>query len=151
MNGERTKHYLPMYEVRLVRDGSLQSDRRVIRTPDDAYTILKPYFESLPNEHFLGIFLSTKNTVLGISCISVGSLNASIVHPRELFQRAILSNSASIILAHNHPSGDPTGSPEDFDLTRKLVDVGNILDIRILDHVIIGDGKYISLKEKGIL
>lgn len=149
--GTTQKHYIAKYQVKLVRDGSLPSDRRTIRTPEDAYAILEPYFSELPSEHFLAVFLTTKNGILGISCISSGSLNASIVHPRELFQRAILANSASIILSHNHPSGDPTPSPEDVSLTRKLCEAGKILDIIVLDHVIIGDNRFISLKERGVL
>jgi DNA repair protein RadC len=89
--------------------------------------------------------------VLKTPVISVGSLNASIVHPRELFREAINASAASVILAHNHPSGDPAPSPEDVDLTLKLVEAGKMLDIPVLDHVVLGDGKYISFKEKGIL
>ena len=83
--------------------------------------------------------------------VSSGSLNASIVHPRELFQRAILANCAAVIVAHNHPSGDPSPSPEDISLTRKLIEAGELLDIPVLDHVILGYGCYASFKEKGLL
>ena len=83
--------------------------------------------------------------------VSSGSLNASIVHPRELFQRAILANCAAVIVAHNHPSGDPSPSPEDIALTRKLVEAGELLDIPVLDHVILGYGRYTSFKENGLL
>ena len=89
--------------------------------------------------------------MLKTAVISFGSLNASIVHPRELFREAINCRAAAVILAHNHPSGDPTPSPEDVALTRKLVEAGSLLDIPVLDHLILGDGKFISLKEKGIL
>lgn len=150
MNGER-RHYIPMYEVKLIRDGSIQADRRTIRTPEDAFAVLAPYFSGLPNEHFMALFLTTKNGVVGLSCVSTGSLNSSIVHPRELFQRAILSNCASIIVAHNHPSGDPTESPEDCELTKKLVEAGNLLDIRVLDHIIVGESCFVSLREKGFI
>ena len=95
--------------------------------------------------------LDTKNKIIGIFTISTGSLNASIIHPRDIFQRAILSNAASVILAHNHPSGDPTPSSEDIELTNKLVQVGKMMDLPILDHVVIGDGKFVSLKERGII
>ena len=99
----------------------------------------------------MAVLLSTKNHVLKTAVISVGSLNASIVHPRELFREAINARAAAVILVHNHPSGDPAPSPEDIALTRKLVEAGKLLDIPVLDHLILGDGKYISLKEKGIL
>lgn len=152
MNGEKkTKHYIPLYQIRLVRDGSMQSDRKIIRTPEDAYQILKGYFEDLPSEHFVALLLNTKNHVCAFSPVSIGSLNASIVHPRELFQRAILGNCASVLLAHNHPSGDPTPSPEDIELSRKLCEAGKILDIVILDHLVIGESCYVSLKERGML
>ena len=99
----------------------------------------------------MAVLLSTKNHVLKTAVISVGSLNASIVHPRELFREAINARAAAVILVHNHPSGDPAPSPEDIGLTRKLVEAGKLMDIPVLDHLILGDGKYISLKEKGIL
>lgn len=152
MNGEKVrKHYIPVCQVRLVRDGSITTDRKTIRTPDDAYQILKGYFSNLPNEHFVALLLDTKNHVTALSPVSIGSLNASIVHPRELFQRAILGNCAAVILSHNHPSGDPTPSPEDVELSRKLYEAGKVLDIVVVDHLVIGDSCYVSLKEKGIL
>ncbi len=126
-------------------------DRIGIRTPDDVAALLMPRFRYETRENFLAVLLSTKNHVLKTSVISVGSLNASIVHPRELFREAINASAASVILAHNHPSGDPAPSAEDIDLTRKLAEAGKLLDIPVLDHIILGDGKYISLKEKGIL
>ena len=126
-------------------------ERPIIRTPDDVAALLMPRFRYETKESFIAILLSTKNHVLKTPVISVGSLNASIVHPRELFREAINASAAAVILAHNHPSGDPSPSPEDVSLTRKLVDAGKLLDIPVLDHIVLGDGKYISFKEKGIL
>jgi len=126
-------------------------ERAVIRTPDDVASLLMPRFRYETKESFLAVLLSTKNHVLKTPVISIGSLNASIVHPREVFREAINASAASVILAHNHPSGDPAPSPEDIGLTRKLVEAGRLLDIPVLDHVVLGDGKYISFKEKGIL
>ena len=126
-------------------------DRTAVRTPDDVAALLLPRFRYESRESFVAVLLSTKNHVLKTPVISVGSLNASIVHPRELFREAINASAAAVIVAHNHPSGDPTPSPEDVSLTRKLVEAGKILDIPVLDHVVLGDGKYISFKEKGIL
>ena len=105
----------------------------------------------LAYERFIALALSTKNHVIAVLPVSQGSLNASIVHPRELFQRAILANCASLILAHNHPSGDPVPSPEDIALTRKLIDAGLLLDIPVLDHIVLGYGCYVSFKERGLL
>ena len=126
-------------------------DKPVIRGPEDVAALLMPRFRYETREHFLAVLLTTKNHVIKTAVISVGSLNASIVHPRELFREAINAHCASLILAHNHPSGDPTPSPEDVSLSQKLKEAGQLLDIPVLDHVILGDGRYISLKEKGIL
>jgi DNA repair protein RadC len=102
-------------------------------------------------EFFISMLLNTKNQVLAAPTISVGSLNASIVHPREIFREAIHYAAAAIILIHNHPSGDPSPSKEDLFVTEKLIKAGKLMDIAVLDHVIIGDNKYISLKENGII
>ncbi|ACL22357.1 DNA replication and repair protein RadC [Desulfitobacterium sp. LBE] len=133
---------------------SVSSDplvRPVINSPQDIAHLVMEEMRYLDREHFRVVSLSTKNHVLGISSISVGSLNSSLVHPRECFKEAIRRNSNAIILLHNHPSGDPTPSSEDIDVTRRLSDGGQILGIEVLDHVIIGDNRYISLKERGIL
>jgi DNA repair protein RadC len=105
----------------------------------------------LEKEHFKVILLNIKNHVISVEDISIGSLNSSIVHPREVFKPAIKRSSASIILAHNHPSGDPTPSREDIDITRRLCEAGKILGIEVIDHVIIGNGSFVSLKEKGVI
>lgn len=123
----------------------------VIRSPQEAAYYIMPRLRYETREVFHAIMLSTKNHVLGSPLISMGILNASLVHPRELFREIIHYSAASVILVHNHPSGDPTPSNEDITLTKKLVDIGQLLEVPILDHVIIGDGKYVSLKEKGIL
>ena len=105
----------------------------------------------LEKEHFKTILLNIKNHVISIEDISIGSLNSSIVHPREVFKPAIRRSSASILLVHNHPSGDPTPSREDIEVTARLVEAGKILGINVLDHVIIGSNAIISLKEKGLM
>ncbi|MBC8016875.1 MAG: DNA repair protein RadC [Sporomusaceae bacterium] len=132
-------------------NGLASADRPVIRAPKDAADLLMARLRYEPREHFMILVLSTKNHVLATPTISIGSLNASIVHPRELFREAINHSAAAVILVHNHPSGDPTPSHEDIGITRKLVDAGKILEIPVLDHIIIGDNKYVSLKEKGII
>ncbi|MDP4127308.1 MAG: DNA repair protein RadC [Bacillota bacterium] len=125
--------------------------RPVVNSPQDVAHMVMEEMRFLDREHFRVVSLSTKNHVLGISPISIGSLNSSLVHPRECFKEAIRRNSNAIILLHNHPSGDPTPSKEDIEVTRRLADGGKILGIEVLDHVIIGDNRYISLKERGIL
>ena len=144
--------FIPRFDVRLVRDGRVATlEPTIIRRPEDTIPVLEAELSELAYERFIALALNTKNHVVAVLPVSSGSLNASIVHPRELFQRAILANCASLILAHNHPSGDPVPSPEDIALTRKLIDAGLLLDIPILDHVILGYGKYSSFKEMGLL
>ena len=107
--------------------------------------------ENCDREHFIAIYLDRKGKVNATSIISIGGLSSSLVHPREVFKLAILTSSASIILVHNHPSGDPEPSPEDIEITNKLVEASKIMGIRILDHIIIGHGRYISLRAKGAI
>ncbi len=125
--------------------------RPVIRSPDDAACLVMEEMRHLDREHFRALLLNTKNQVIGADKVSVGTLNSSTVHPRELFRNAIKRSAASVILVHNHPSGDPTPSREDLDVTGRLCEAGRIIGIEVLDHIIIGDNKYISLKAKGLL
>jgi DNA repair protein RadC len=122
-----------------------------IRSPQDAAEILTEQLRYLQKEHFVCLFLNTKNHVIAQETLSMGSLNASIVHPREVFRAAMKCSSAAIICAHNHPSGDPTPSPEDISLTSRLLQAGEIIGIDVLDHLIIGDSRFVSLKEKGYM
>ena len=105
----------------------------------------------LEKEEFRAVFLDTRNRVIDTATISVGTLNSSIVHPREVFRAAIRAGSAGLILVHNHPSGDPSPSPEDLAITKRLARAGSMLGIEVLDHIIIGDNVYVSLREKGLL
>jgi DNA repair protein RadC len=127
------------------------AERPVINSPEDAANLMMPRMRYETKERFVVLLLSTKNHILATPTVSIGTLNASMVHPRELFREAINYNAAAVILVHNHPSGDPSPSKDDIALTRKIFEAGCLLDIAILDHVIIGDGKYVSLKEKGII
>ncbi len=126
------------------------ADRYVIRSPEDAAGYLRE-MKHLTQEHFGALFLNTKNVVIGKKIIFVGSLSACTVHPRELFHEAIQRRAASVIIFHNHPSGDPRPSSEDIELTKRLEEVGRIVGIQLLEHIIIGWDKYTSLKEKGYL
>ena len=124
--------------------------RDVIKTPRDAFEILKNMrYET--KERFMILCLDTKNHVIAMPTISIGNLNSSLVHPREVFKEAMKYAVSGIILAHNHPSGDPTPSKEDIQITDRLVKSGNILGIDVLDHIVIGDGVYRSLKEEGLI
>ncbi|GIN38659.1 UPF0758 protein YsxA [Heyndrickxia oleronia] len=127
------------------------NDRYIIRSPEDAANYVMNDLRFLSQEHFVCIYLSTKNQVIHQQTIFIGSLNASIVHPREVFKEAFRRSAASIICIHNHPSGDPGPSREDIEVTKRLVECGKIIGIEILDHLIIGDKKFVSLKEKGYL
>ncbi len=125
------------------------NERYTIRSPEDAAHFLMQDMTALQQEHFVALFLNTKNQVLHKKTIFIGSLNASIVHPREIFREAVKRSAAAIICAHNHPSGVTTPSPEDIDVTERLVEAGHIMGIDVLDHVIIGDHQFLSMKEKG--
>ena len=120
-----------------------------INSPEDVYRRLYPAMRESKKEHFVELCLDTKNQVIREDTISIGSLNANIVHPREVFRTALIESAAHIIVAHNHPSGDPTPSREDIDITKKLVETGKIMGIDVLDHVIIGDCRHFSMKEAG--
>jgi DNA repair protein RadC len=132
------------------RMGRLQyDDRYVIRSPEDGANYMMEEMRFLSQEHFVCLYLNTKNQVLHRKTIFIGSLNASIVHPREVFKEAFKRSAASVICLHNHPSGDPSPSKEDIEVTKRLSECGKIIGIELLDHLIIGDQKYVSLKEKG--
>ncbi|CAM3936168.1 RadC family protein [Lederbergia lenta] len=124
-------------------------DRYVIRSPEDGANYVMNDMRFLTQEHFVCLYLNTKNQVIHRQTVFIGSLNASIVHPREVFKEAFRRSAASIICFHNHPSGDPSPSREDIEVTKRLVECGKMVGIEILDHLIIGDKKYVSMKEKG--
>lgn len=130
-----------------------QSDKRPrISTPEDVTDLCGLQLRGLDREHFWALALNTKNRLVRIIEVSVGSLNASIVHPRELFKEAVKVSAASIVVVHNHPSGDPTPSGADIQLTRRIVKAGDVLGIEVLDHVIIGDGgEHASLRDLGLM
>ena len=124
---------------------------QVIHGPEDVAQFAMPRFRFEQKEHFAVMLLNTKNHIIGMPEVSVGSLSASVVHPREVFRAAIDYAAASMILLHNHPSGDPTPSREDIAVTERLVKAGKVMDIPVLDHVVIGNERFTSLKEKGLI
>ena len=141
-----------MYELKVVRErragyGALTQ----VRVGRDVFEAFRGRFEQADREEFLVLLLDGKNKVLGFHVASVGTLTSSLAHPREIFKAAILANAAAIILVHNHPSGDPAPSAEDLSITKRLKEVGELLGIQVLDHIIIGDGRYVSFIESGFL
>ena len=128
----------------------VSSDRVRIETPQQAYNLVREVFEQEKREFFVAILQDVKGFVINHQVVAIGTLSSSLVHPREVFYPAIRHKAASVILAHNHPSGDPTPSPEDISLTENLVEVGRIMGIPIHDHLVIGDRRFISLRQRGI-
>lgn len=120
-----------------------------IKNSNDAYEIAKTLIRDSQKENFIGIYLNTKNEIIKSELISLGCLNGSIVHPREVFKPAILNSACNVIVIHNHPSGDVNPSKDDREITQRLRDAGKILGIEVLDHIIIGDG-YLSLRDRGM-
>jgi len=145
-----TWYKIPEYKVMLIKDSNVPSDKKAIKSPADVVGMFKAYLDGVDREHFCIAMLDRKGNLLGLNTVSVDSISSSIVQPREVFKPAIIIGASSIVLCHNHPSGDTSPSKEDIDVTRKLVEGGKILNIEILDHVIIGDS-YCSFKEKGLI
>jgi DNA repair protein RadC len=135
-----------------IREIEYSYDKRPrINGMDDVIKAVKPMIADANKEFFVTLFLNTKNGIIRQEVISIGSLNANIVHPREVFRTACMVSASSIIVAHNHPSGDPTPSREDIELTKKLAEAGKIMGIDVLDHVIIGQDRNYGFKESGML
>ena len=144
---------LQTYRIQLVREAPARDvgDSPALTDPAAVARLLTPLLTGLDREHFVALALDVRNRPIGAHTVSVGSLSAAIVHPREVFKFAILANAAALILAHNHPSGDTTPSREDIDLTRRLVEAGQMMGIDVLDHLVIADGDWLSLKERGLM
>ena len=139
----------PVFEEILISEETTNYfDGNSIKNSRDIYELFG-YLSRETKEHFIAIHLDTKNRIICIDTISIGSLVSSIVHPREVFKSVLLSSAASIAIVHNHPSGTPEPSKDDINITKKLKEAGNFLGIPVIDHVIIGNGSYISLFEKG--
>ncbi len=124
--------------------------RETAKTPEDVVALVRSRLKGKKKEYFLALLLDTRNQLIRVAEISVGSLDSSIVHPREVFKEAVAASAASVIFAHNHPSGDPEASEDDLNLTKRLAEAGEIMGIDVLDHVIIGEEKYLSLKREGL-
>jgi DNA repair protein RadC len=146
-------YHVTRYRLLMVKDGSIPTtwDRQVRRSKDVA-DLMAPLVANLDREAFWVLMLNGKNVVIGVNLVAVGALTAALVHPREVVKPLILGSAAAAILVHNHPSGDPTPSAEDLALTKRLGAVGDLVGIRVLDHIVIGhDGAYCSLADDGVL
>ncbi len=142
----------PLYKVMLVQDSSVPIADRGIRAPGDAAKIVMDYLRGVDREHFVGLYLNTANNLITIHTISVGTLNSSLVHPREVFKLAYMVNAASVVVSHNHPSGNAEPSQEDLAITKQLVEAGKILGIPLYDHVIVTEGNgFTSFSERGLI
>jgi len=129
---------------------ALPEERPTIQSPDDAAALLIYEMGAMEQEHLRVLLLDTRNRLIRTIEVYRGSLNTSLIRVGEVFRDAVRSNAASIIIVHNHPSGDPTPSPEDVNVTRALVEAGRLLDIEVLDHLVIGKNCFVSLKSKGL-
>ncbi len=147
-NTESKKYRIPVYKVTLVKEGThSQLERPQVKDAKGAAETLAAYLAGEDREHFVVMLLNGKNRIIGINTVSIGSLSSSLAHPREVLKPAILCNAAAIIVAHNHPSGQLTPSPEDLDVTHRLKVAGDILGVEVLDHVLLAGGKWYSFAE----
>jgi DNA repair protein RadC len=141
---------IPRVRIAMVREGTVAVEQKRIGSPADVFSAVHGLLADTDREYFLVLTLNTKNCLNSINVVSIGSLNSSLAHPREVYKLAILGNAAAIICVHSHPSRDVTPSAEDIEITHRLVEAGKILGIELLDHIIIGDS-YVSLKERGVV
>lgn len=151
MHDLKSEGLIDVVRVQLVRERHWPTGNRcTISDAHDVAGIVRRYLELEDREHFVALLLDSKGAVTGIHTVSIGTLNAAMVSPREVFKAAILANAASIVVAHNHPSGDPTPSPEDEAVTEMLVNAGKLLGIEVLDHVIVGDDAFHSMRRDSL-
>ncbi len=142
---------LTLVRLQVVRESVEYYGTKKVRSPADVEEVVRRFIGQADREIFLAVKLSTSNNINSIHIVSVGSLNQSVVHPRECFKTAFLTNADAVIFAHNHPSGEVQPSTEDRQITTKLRECGELLNIRVLDHVIIGDKGYFSFQENALL
>ncbi|MHB1127535.1 MAG: JAB domain-containing protein [Bacillota bacterium] len=152
-DGERAakNKSVQVVRVEMVKERAITFATNRVRNPRDAAVILAEFLVGADREHLVVICLDNKNQINAINVVSVGTLNAALVHPREVFKPAILANAAAVILGHNHPSGDPEPSHEDREIAKRLDEAGRILGVDLLDSIIVGDnGAFVSMKEQGL-
>lgn len=145
------KNYdIPVYRVALVKERGITLSEDRMTDSEAVYKLVRSYLDGVDREHLVVVLLDNKNAIIGINTVSIGSLTGSMAHPREVFKPAILVNAASVVLAHNHPSVDPTPSPEDDKTHTRMTQAGEILCIKVLDHLILGDNRYYSYHSRGV-
>lgn len=148
----RLRARLPVYSTRLVRECSVSfSARHRVKTPEDAAFVLRRYFEDKDREELVALLLDTALTVIGIARVSTGGLAGTVVEPAQVFKPAILANAAAVIVAHNHPSGNPEPSAEDVRATHRLASAGSVLGIPVNDHLIVTATTHTSFAERGLM
>jgi DNA repair protein RadC len=140
----------PVFERQIVREDAPGYLNRRVTTSREVFELFRD-LEHESREHFIALHLDSKNAIVCFDRVSIGSLNAAVIHPRELFKAVLLSSAAAVILVHVHPSGDPTPSREDLELTGRLKECGELLGVRVLDHVIIGHDCFVSLADRGLM
>ena len=139
-------------QCRLVKEKAMSYDFKNISNPEDGAKIIKAYIGNSDRENFVVACLDIRGNITALNTVSIGTINETSVHPREVFKVAILANSISIVIAHNHPSGDTSPSREDVEFTKRIVNAGKIIGIEVLDHIVIGDDEeYTSFKESGLM
>jgi len=134
-----------------LENSSSEATKITVKSPEDVVKTARNLLKGKKKEHFLVLCLDTRNHLININKVSIGSLDCSIVHPREVFKDAISSSAASVIFIHNHPSGDPTPSEDDIKMTKRLIEAGEIIGIEVLDHIIICDSEHLSMKAKSLV
>lgn len=142
---------IPIWKVRLVRKGALKTQRHTATSSAEAATIVSSYLAGADREHCVVVLLDARFQVIGINVVSIGTVSASLLHPREVFKPAILANASAVIIAHNHPSGELAPSEEDILLTNRLIAVGSLLGIELTDHLIVCEGTHLSLRSSGTI
>ncbi|UYO63638.1 DNA repair protein RadC [Acetobacterium wieringae] len=152
MSNKSAAKRIQIVSLKMVRESTILYEARKISSPKDAAGLGQRFLEEADREQVIVCCLDNKNVPINLNVVSMGTLNTSLIHPREVFKTAIMSNAASIVLFHNHPSGDPEPSQEDISITKRIADAGTLMGIELLDHIIIGlEGRYLSLKEHGHL
>ena len=142
--------YLPLIRLKMVKELDLPYSGEQLKSPEQVAKFASQVLEGADKEHILVISVSAKCQPLALEIVSIGSLDAAIAVPREIFKHAVMSNAAGILLVHNHPSGDPAPSRADLDFTRRVSQAGDILGIPLIDHIIIGDHRFLSFRQRGI-
>lgn len=141
------KRYMDRISIQMVREPGYKEDRILIMDPKRAHEVASAILKDLDREHMIAIILDNKKQLSSIHVVSVGTVDGTQVHPREVFKAAILANASAIIIAHNHPSGNPSPSEADRECTKRIVDAGKLIGIQVVDHIVVGDDSYWSFSE----